>query len=50
MPQIIKLIVYPVQDLEKGKEFYGKFLDAEPYVEQGLQAPVSRRCGRGLER
>jgi predicted enzyme related to lactoylglutathione lyase len=33
MAQNIKLIVYPVQDLEKAKAFYGRFLDAEPYVE-----------------
>jgi predicted enzyme related to lactoylglutathione lyase len=33
MAQNIKLIVYPVQDIEKAKAFYGKFLDAEPYVE-----------------
>jgi predicted enzyme related to lactoylglutathione lyase len=32
MTQNIKLIVYPVKDIEKAKEFYGKFLDAEPYV------------------
>ncbi len=30
--QNIKLIVYPVKDIEKAKAFYGKFLDAEPYV------------------
>ncbi len=28
----IKLLVYPVKDIEKAKAFYGKFLDAEPYV------------------
>jgi predicted enzyme related to lactoylglutathione lyase len=33
MVQNIKLIVYPVKDLEKAKAFYGKFLDTEPYVE-----------------
>ncbi len=33
MTQNIKLIVYPVKDLEKAKAFYGKFLDAEPYVQ-----------------
>ena len=32
MAQNIKLIVYPVKDIEKAKAFYGKFLDAEPYV------------------
>ena len=33
MAQSIKLIVYPVQDLEKAKAFYGKFLGVEPYVD-----------------
>ena len=33
MAQNIKLIVYPVKDIEKAKAFYGKFLDAEPYAE-----------------
>ena len=33
MTQNIKLIVYPVKDIEKAKAFYGKFLDVEPYVE-----------------
>jgi catechol 2,3-dioxygenase-like lactoylglutathione lyase family enzyme len=33
MAQNIKLIVYPVKDVEKAKAFYGKFLDVEPYVE-----------------
>ena len=32
MVQNIRLIVYPVKDIEKAKAFYGKFLDAEPYV------------------
>lgn len=32
MTQTIKLIVYPVKDVEKAKAFFGKFLDAEPYV------------------
>ena len=32
MAQNIKLIVYPVKDIEKAKAFYGKFLDAEPFV------------------
>jgi predicted enzyme related to lactoylglutathione lyase len=32
MVQNIKLIVYPVKDIEKAKAFYGKLLDAEPYV------------------
>lgn len=33
MAQNIKLIVYPVKDLEKARAFYGKFLDVEPYVD-----------------
>jgi predicted enzyme related to lactoylglutathione lyase len=33
MIQNIKLIVYPVKNIEKAKAFYGKFLDAEPYVD-----------------
>jgi predicted enzyme related to lactoylglutathione lyase len=33
MTQNITLIVYPVRDLEKAKAFYGRFLDAEPYVD-----------------
>ncbi len=32
MSQNIKLIVYPIKDIEKAKAFYGKFLDVEPYV------------------
>jgi predicted enzyme related to lactoylglutathione lyase len=32
MARDIKLIVYPVRDVEKAKAFYGRFLDAEPYV------------------
>lgn len=32
MAQNIKLIVYPVKDIEKAKAFYGKFLEAEPFV------------------
>ena len=32
MAQNIKLIVYPVKDIEKAKAFYGKFLNTEPYV------------------
>ena len=32
MAQNIKLIVYPVKDIEKAKAFYGKFLDKDPYV------------------
>lgn len=30
--QNIRLIVYPVRNIEKAKAFYGKFLNAEPYV------------------
>ncbi len=33
MTQNIKLIVYPVKDIEKARAFYGKFLEVEPYVE-----------------
>jgi predicted enzyme related to lactoylglutathione lyase len=33
MAQNINLIVYPVQDRKKAKTFYGRFLDAEPYVD-----------------
>ena len=32
MAQNIKLIVYPVKDVEKAKAFYNKFLETEPYV------------------
>ena len=32
MAQNVKLIIYPVKDIEKAKVFFGKFLDAEPYV------------------
>jgi predicted enzyme related to lactoylglutathione lyase len=28
----IKVLVYPVKDVEKAKVFYGKFLGVEPYV------------------
>jgi predicted enzyme related to lactoylglutathione lyase len=28
----IKLLVYPVEDIEKAKTFYEKFLDIEPYI------------------
>lgn len=34
MAQDIKLIVYPVSDLEAAKTFYGKFLGVEPYVDE----------------
>jgi len=33
MARNIKLLVYPVKNVEKAKAFYGKFLDIEPYVE-----------------
>lgn len=33
MPQNIKLIVYPVKDVEKAKAFYKKFLGIEPYAD-----------------
>jgi predicted enzyme related to lactoylglutathione lyase len=33
MPKNIKLIVYPVKDIKKATEFYGKFLGAKPYAE-----------------
>ncbi len=29
----IKLLVYPVKDVEKAKAFFGKFLGVEPYVD-----------------
>jgi predicted enzyme related to lactoylglutathione lyase len=32
MAQNIKLIVYPVKDIEKAKAFYSKFLETEAYV------------------
>jgi predicted enzyme related to lactoylglutathione lyase len=32
MARKIKLLVYPVKDVEKAKAFFGKFLDIEPYV------------------
>lgn len=42
----IKLLVYPVKDVEKAKAFYGKFLDTEPYVADDYY--VGYRVG-GLE-
>ena len=33
MAQDIKLIVYPVKDLEAAKTIYGKFLGVEPYAD-----------------
>jgi hypothetical protein len=32
MVRDIKLLVYPVKDVEKAKAFFGKFQDVEPYV------------------
>lgn len=32
MARNIKLLVYPVKDIEKAKTFYGAFLGTEPYV------------------
>lgn len=33
MEKSIKLLVYPVKDLEKAKLFYTKFLGTEPYAD-----------------
>jgi predicted enzyme related to lactoylglutathione lyase len=33
MAQNIKLIVYPVKDVEAAKSFYSKYLDAKPYAD-----------------
>lgn len=33
MTQNVKLLVFPVKDIEKARAFYGKFLRVEPYVE-----------------
>jgi len=33
MAQNVKLLVFPVNDIEKAKAFYSKFLGVEPYVE-----------------
>lgn len=33
MARDIKLIVYPVKDLEKAKLFYGELLEVEPYAD-----------------
>jgi predicted enzyme related to lactoylglutathione lyase len=33
MAQGIKLIVYPVKDIERAKAFFSTFLDVDPYVE-----------------
>ena len=32
MARNVKILVYPVGDVEKAKAFFGKFLDVEPYV------------------
>lgn len=34
MAQDVKLIVYPVSDIEAAKTFYGKYLGVEPYVDE----------------
>jgi predicted enzyme related to lactoylglutathione lyase len=33
MAQDVKLLVFPVKDIEKAKAFYSKYLGVEPYVE-----------------
>ncbi len=33
MARNIKILVFPVKDMEKAKAFYAKFLDTEPYTE-----------------
>jgi len=33
MVKNIKLLVYPVTDIEKAKTFYSKFLGVEPYAD-----------------
>ena len=33
MARNIRLLVYPVKDVEKAKAFYTKFLDVKPYVD-----------------
>ncbi len=33
MAQAIKLLVYPVKDIEQAKTFYSKFLGVDPYVD-----------------
>lgn len=43
MVRNIKLLVYPVKDVEKAKAFFGKFLDTEPYVASAYY--VSYRVG-----
>ena len=32
MARNIKLLVYTIKDVERAKAFYGKFLEAKPYV------------------
>jgi predicted enzyme related to lactoylglutathione lyase len=34
MAQNIKLIVYPVKDMEKAKTLYSKYLGVEPYADE----------------
>jgi predicted enzyme related to lactoylglutathione lyase len=38
MAQNIKIIVYPVKDLEAAKTFYSKFLGVEPYADSPYYA------------
>ena len=33
MAKNVMLLVYPVKDIEKAKDFYGKYLGVEPYVD-----------------
>ena len=33
MEKSISLLVYPVNDIEKSKTFYNKFLGSEPYID-----------------
>ena len=32
MAQNVELLVFPIKDIEKAKEFYGMFLGVDPYV------------------
>ena len=43
MPRNIKLIVYPVKDIEKSKRFFSRFLGVEPYA--GSPYYVGYRAG-----
>jgi predicted enzyme related to lactoylglutathione lyase len=38
MGRNIKLIVYPVKDIEKAKRFYSQFLGVNPYIESPYYA------------